>query len=338
MGGEAIVRPPGMLWLVSNSWGVDVAGYSLEQMSQASFSGAPAVRFWLNDYNGVGHGLLQLYDDTLVVSASEDTLSNADESWFVFENPNALRGSLLSTNFRRIRVSDFSNWSPGNYGARNISQLMPDPGEDGDVILGRGGYGARVTLAQLYGSVDHTTANVFEATGVGSDTHATDVGQFWICTDGDVFAAIDTADTAVEGAVSLVKVGDGNNLGSASPTGLGGSAMDSTGGFWVMDYGTAAVRYFNAAAIAALNSTPSNPSPTRTLSSPAFNGPETLFQMCMDNDDGLWICTYEEFSRLLYFGAAKLAVGGSQDPDRVITTPIEYGVCPRLNSAIGPHR
>ena len=325
-----------MLWLVSNSWGVDVAGYSLEQLSRESYSGAAAHRFWLDDYNGIGHGLLQLADGSLVVSSSDDTGSNGDESWFVFDTPNSLSGAQLTADFRRIRASDFTNWPVIQYGARNISQLYA--AQNSDVILGRGGYGARLTLDQLHGVADHTNANVFEAAGVGWDTHSTDVGQFWMASDGDSFAAIATASTASEGSVSLTKVADGNNIGSASPNGVGGIARDSAGGFWLIDYATAAVRYFNAAAITALNGTPSNPSPTRTLTSPAFNGPETLYQCCMDNEDGLWICTYEDFSRLLYFGAAKLAAGGSQDPDRVITTTVEFGVCPRLNFELGPRR
>lgn len=323
-----------MIWSIANNY-VEVAGYSLEQMSLPSYSGAPAHHFWFDDYNGVGHGMHQLMNGDLILAVSDEGGGNEEESFILVEDPDTRRGSvsISAPGIRRLRCDSFDNWPFTDYGARSISEFL-----DGSVLLGRGGIAAKISADQLYGLEPHADAPVMRcmvsAAGFnGWDTIVTDVGYVWYGSDGDFFAAVEITDPDTDGEVAAVKV-----LDSGGAVATGGLAFDSFGGMWRADWQAGQLDYFNAATLGALTSTPSAPAATRSLTSSEFSEPGAVWFVTPDNEDGLWVCMYESPGRLLYFAPGKVTAGGEQDPDRIITLPFDVPGSVRLNIAVGPHR
>lgn len=316
-----------MITNTTNAVDLDVIAYSPSQLELASYSGEPAIRFALN-YNSTGHAVEFLADGTLVAALSEDQFGNEFEQWVAVQNPQQRRGYINHVNspgVNRIYVGEFVNWPFAGYGhgARDINQL---PG--GDVLLSRGCAIARVTLAQLYGQADHTTAPCtaaqtpaflgWDSAKLGSD--------LWVASDGDIIAAIPQAVTSAGGPQNCTKVMQGANIGAAAPNGVSRIAPHTDGGLYWFDYTSQELRYLNAAGIAALNSTPSNPAPTRVMTSSSL---VNVYDFVLDASGGGWFVDYlETGSSMYYFSAAQLAAGGDQDPERVIAIPLEYPVSP----------
>ena len=87
---------------------------------------------------------------------------------------------------------------------------------------------------------------------------------------------------------------------------------------WAFDSDSQTLKYWNAAAIAALTGTPSNTAPTRTLTSASF---VEGWSVVLGREGDAWVVLYDDPGRLIHFTAAQLATGGSQIPDRTLTIP-----------------
>jgi hypothetical protein len=329
----------GVLWAISNNpdGALAVIGYSLDLLGRANYSGAPTVQFAL-DYDSVGHGLCLLADGNMVAAISEyDESGNGAESWIAIPTPNRQRGYVsheYTSGLNLIRVDSLTNWPDTNaYGARDAAQLP-----SGEVVLSRG-FHATVTLDQLYGVADHSDApcTSFSTALLGWDTHVNGT-DFWAVNDGDAIASIASSGLLSGGTQTVNHLAQGANVGAGSPNGIGGFAFDASGGCWRVNYADSVLRYYDATVMGALTGSATNPANTRTLTSTAFGGNLVAYDIAIDADDGAWVLTYEEPSRLLYFGAAKLAAGGAQDPDREIVLPISYAVSPRFSPGYGVPR
>lgn len=337
---QSSAAPIGALWLVTNK--VDdsdlyVIAYSPSQLELTSYSGEPAIR-WVVYYGGTGHGLAFTNDGSIIVATSEQLPDgNEGEAWVTVQRPNTRRGYIDASHsgVTRITVGEFVNWPvvPYGYGARDALQL---PG--GDVLLSRGGAMARLTLAQLYGQADHTTATCTalaspQILGWDSANLGTDL---WFSSDGDTIAAIPQAATATGGSQNATKVMQGANIGTASPDGISRIAPHTDGGLYWFDWWTQELRYLNAAGIAALNSTPSNPAPTRTMTSSSLLN---VYDFVLDASGGGWFVDYlETGSSMYYFSASQLATGGDQDPQKVFDVPLEWPVSPCFAPGYGMAR
>lgn len=329
---------PGVLWAVSNdSDDVDLAvvGYSAAQVALSSYAGAPSI-YWALNYNSVGHGIGLLSDGGIGVAISEyDESGNGAESWVYVPNRNRGMSYVeagVTPGANLIRVDSLSNWPDAlAYGARDVLQLAT-----GEVILTRG-HSALLTLDQFKGLDDHTGANctTFDPDLLGWDTKVLSGNtEFWMASDSDTIAAIPIVELTAGGTVAAVRVLQGANIGSSTlGEGVNAIQQDEDGGLWWTAADLGDLRYLDAAAIAALTATPSNPTPTRILTSTSFGAAPQFLDLCMDDTGGMWVLTYEAPSRFLYFSAAQLAAGGEQEPEREITLTINYAVSPRITTA-----
>jgi hypothetical protein len=310
------------LWVLTDAVDNDdydhVFGYTAEQIS-TSYSGDPAVDLdttGIGTSVGHGQGLSVLDDGTLVFSTSEgDGDDSGGESWWVVDQP-ARKSLLTASDVRRIRCDSFTD-SNAHTGARGVLQLP-----DGSVALSREFF-VQVQRASLKGVPGHSASpvSVVSPAHTGWDVHFDPSGDLVWSAAGDSIWAVSYADVVSDsGTATIVKELAGSNVSGSSDTdaGIGGIAFDASGGLWAFDSDAQTLKYWNAAAIAALTDSPSNTAPTRTLTSASF---VEGWSVVLGRGGDAWVVLCDDPGKLLHFTAAQLATGGSQIPDRTLTIP-----------------
>lgn len=304
---------PIALWVYPERQGLvlgdTLIGYTAEQIAD-NYDGDPAVT--LSGLGNNGGPFTVLYDGTIV-------LSNADAgTYYYIVPPNLQTTQVLSASMLRLVPAISSN--------TNLAFQL----DDGGVFLCDTATATRYTLQEFYSGREGIAITGLDTpvTGDYVPNGCVDAGgQLWLAFYGqDSIVRYTKASLAVAGAAASDKIATGSAFGAVSAI-----VFDALGGLWHIDAdsGTTLV-YHDAATIAALNNTPSNPAATRTLTglTGLWNG------LVLDRDGGAWVADYGE-AQVHYLTAAQLLAGGAQTPTRTIQTPLHNISTLRMSSPAG---